>query len=247
MANQQAAVTITGFVAGDPMMGGTDSFPVLNFRMGSTRSRFNQNTRQWEEYGTAWIAVKAFRVLAQNTQRSVRRGDRVIVVGVLNTEQWSTPTGELRSRTVIEATNIGHDLTFGTTALTKVSRGGGNVVNGNGANGPNGVAGAGNGAGTGAQLAQGEQAQFQRAGNPQQGYDVANGPGIDPYQATGGEVVPRQAQPVDLGVADQSTESQSASQSLQQTGQQVPQTDSPAEGQPYNGEFDEEVEDDVPF
>lgn len=245
MANQQAAVTITGFVAGDPMMGGTDSFPVLNFRMGSTRSRFNQNTRQWEEYGTAWIAVKAFRVLAQNTQRSVRRGDRVIVVGVLNTEQWSTPTGELRSRTVIEATNIGHDLTFGTTALTKVSRGG----NGNGGsmNGANSTAGVGNGAGTGAQPAQGEQAQFQRAGNPQQGYDAVNGPGIDPYQATGGAAVPQQAQPVDLGVADRPIESQSASQSLQQTGQQVPQTDSPAEGQPYNGEFDEEVEDDVPF
>ncbi|PWG64706.1 single-stranded DNA-binding protein [Bifidobacterium callitrichidarum] len=243
MANQQAAVTITGFVAGDPMMGGTENFPVLSFRMGSTRSRFNQNTRQWEEYGTAWIAVKAFRVLAQNTQRSVRRGDRVIVVGVLNTEQWSTPTGELRSRTVIEATNIGHDLTFGTTALTKVSRNGA----GNGGNAANaGTAAGGNGAGTGTQPAQGEQSQFQRTGNPQQQYDTANGPGPDPYQAAGNAAGPQQAQPVDLGVTDESVESQSASQP-QQAGQQAPQADSMADAQSYNGEFDEEVEDDVPF
>lgn len=244
MANQQAAVTITGFVAGDPMMGGTENFPVLNFRMGSTRSRFNQSTRQWEEYGTAWIAVKAFRVLAQNTQRSVRRGDRVIVVGVLNTEQWSTPTGELRSRTVIEATNIGHDLTFGTTALTKVSRNGA----GNGGNAANaGIAAGSNGGGTGTQSVQGEQTQFQRTGSQQQGYDAANGPGPDPYQATGNAVGPQQAQPVDLGITDQPDENQSSDQPMQQAAQQTPQTDSSAEGQPYNGEFDEEVEDDVPF
>ena len=47
MANQQAAVTVTGFVAGDPVKGGNDNFVVLTFRMGSTRSRFNAATRQW--------------------------------------------------------------------------------------------------------------------------------------------------------------------------------------------------------
>lgn len=65
MAIQQAAVTITGFVAGDPVLGGTDTFPVLTFRMGSTRSRFNQSTQQWEDFATAWITVKAFRALAK--------------------------------------------------------------------------------------------------------------------------------------------------------------------------------------
>lgn len=140
MANQQAAVTVTGFVAGDPVKGGNDNFVVLTFRMGSTRSRFNAATRQWEDYGTAWLTVKAFRALAANTLQSVRRGDRIIVVGVLNTEQWTTEQGELRSRTVIEATNIGHDLTFGTTALAKAQRNGGANNGGNGSNGGNGGA-----------------------------------------------------------------------------------------------------------
>lgn len=45
MANQQAAVTVTGFVAGDPTLGGTESFRVLTFRMGSTRSRLNPTTQ----------------------------------------------------------------------------------------------------------------------------------------------------------------------------------------------------------
>lgn len=122
MAIQQAAVTVTGFVAGDPTMGGVDGFPVLTFRMGSTRSRLNPNTKQWEDFATAWLTVKAFRALANNTKQSIRRGDRVIVVGLLNTEQWNTEQGDTRSRMVVEATNIGHDLTFGTTSLSKTVR-----------------------------------------------------------------------------------------------------------------------------
>lgn len=56
MANQQAAVTVTGFVAGDPTLGGTESFRVLTFRMGSTRSRLNRlpdNGRITEPHGWA--------------------------------------------------------------------------------------------------------------------------------------------------------------------------------------------------
>ena len=156
MAIQQAAVTITGFVAGDPVLGGTDTFPVLTFRMGSTRSRFNQSTQQWEDYATAWITVKAFRALAKNTKQSVRRGDRIVVVGVLNTDQWTTEQGEARSKTVVEATNIGHDLTFGTTSLAKAQR------NGTNAN-----------AGT-------DEASRQNLQN-RQSYDAGSGPGADPY------------------------------------------------------------------
>lgn len=179
MANQQAAVTVTGFVAGDPVKGGNDNFVVLTFRMGSTRSRFNAATRQWEDYGTAWLTVKAFRALAANTLQSVRRGDRIIVVGVLNTEQWTTEQGELRSRTVIEATNIGHDLTFGTTALAKAQRNGGANNGGNGSNGGNGGA-------------------MQQGTAPEQ---AGPAPGTDPYANAAG------TGPVEFGVTEDAAQS----------------------------------------
>ena len=60
MAHQQAAVTVTGFVAGELVKAGTDAFPVLTFRMGSTRSRFNQNTRQWEDYAIAVTQLSSY-------------------------------------------------------------------------------------------------------------------------------------------------------------------------------------------
>lgn len=94
MANQQAAVTVTGFVAGDPTLGGTRELPRADIPYGRTRSRLNPTTRQWEDYGTAWVGVKAFRALAVNAASSVRRGDRIIVVGSLITEQWTNEQGE---------------------------------------------------------------------------------------------------------------------------------------------------------
>ena len=185
MANQQAAVTVTGFVAGDPTLGGTESFRVLTFRMGSTRSRLNPTTRQWEDYGTAWVGVKAFRALAVNAASSVRRGDRIIVVGSLITEQWTNEQGEPRSRTVLEATNIGHDLTFGTTSLIKPQRAG----NGNGGNGGNGNGNA-NGAVEGMDGGNGQRASSPYVRPTQYGAGgAASGVGIDPY-ATSSESGP---------------------------------------------------------
>lgn len=201
MANQQAAVTVTGFVAGDPTLGGTESFRVLTFRMGSTRSRLNPTTRQWEDYGTAWVGVKAFRALAVNAASSVRRGDRIIVVGSLITEQWTNEQGEPRSRTVLEATNIGHDLTFGTTSLIKPQRAG----NGNGGNGGNGNGNV-NGAAEGVDGGNGQRASSPYVRPTQYSVDgAASGVGIDPY-ATSSE-----SGPVEFGVTSDSGQSPSPS------------------------------------
>lgn len=202
MANQQAAVTVTGFVAGDPTLGGTESFRVLTFRMGSTRSRLNPTTRQWEDYGTAWVGVKAFRALAVNAASSVRRGDRIIVVGSLITEQWTNEQGEPRSRTVLEATNIGHDLTFGTTSLIKPQRAG----NGNGGNGAGGNGNA-NGAAEGMDGGNGQRTASSPYVRPTQygAGGAASGVGIDPY-ATSSE-----SGPVEFGVTSDSGQSPSPS------------------------------------
>ncbi|NMM94037.1 single-stranded DNA-binding protein [Bifidobacterium oedipodis] len=156
MATQQAAATVTGYVSSDPLVGGTETFKVLSFRIGSTRSRFNTATNSWEDIGTAWLTVKAYRMLAQNAQSSLRRGDRVIVVGLLNTEQWTNEQGVICSRIVLEASNIGHDLTVGTTQLCKPRRN-----NAQGAQSDQVTAGA---------------PGISSAGNP-------NGIGADPYAA----------------------------------------------------------------
>lgn len=122
MAITRGNVTIAGFVGSDPIKRGTEEFPVTAFRLGSNRRRFNKTTQQWVDYPTTWITVKAFRNLAENAHTSIQKGDSVLVTGLLTTEQWATEQGEERTRTVIEASNIGHDLNFGTTHLKKIVR-----------------------------------------------------------------------------------------------------------------------------
>lgn len=117
MALQQGLVTITGRVGSIPQGHGNNAPPTIcTFRLGCTRGYYDVN-RQWKSVPTTWITVKTFRALASNVLSSVRIGEPVIVTGVLATEEWETDGGARRSRLVIEASNVGHDLNYGTARL----------------------------------------------------------------------------------------------------------------------------------
>lgn len=96
--------------------------PWVLFRVASTPSYFDQATRTWRDLETIWISVKAWRSLAQNVAESLEVGDPVVVTGKIRTERWTTQEGEARESTVLEASLIGHDLTWGVTKLRRVDR-----------------------------------------------------------------------------------------------------------------------------
>ncbi|WP_236036967.1 MULTISPECIES: single-stranded DNA-binding protein [Bifidobacterium] len=141
MALQQGQITITGRVGSNPQGHGNGSPPTIcTFRLGSTRGYYDAS-RKWRSLPTTWITVKAYRTLAANVHASVRTGDPIIVVGVLATEEWSSENGEKRSRIVIEASNVGHDLNYGMTRPSAGKRESGGET-GAGAGGGNGGQGA---------------------------------------------------------------------------------------------------------
>lgn len=122
MALQQGVITMTGRVGGAPQAYGTNNPPtVCSFRLGCSRGYYDAN-RQWVSLPTTWITVKAYRALASNVLVSLRVGGPVIVTGVLGTEEWQTETNEKRARTFLVASNIGHDLNYGTTYLNRPRR-----------------------------------------------------------------------------------------------------------------------------
>jgi len=96
--------------------------PWVLFRVASTPSYFDQTTRTWRDLETMWISVKAWRSLAQNVAESLEVGDPIIAMGKIRTEKWTTQDGESRQSTVLEASLIGHDLTWGVTKLRRVER-----------------------------------------------------------------------------------------------------------------------------
>ena len=50
-------------------------------------------TDSWEDGDTQWYAVNAWRALAENCDRSLRRGDPVVVHGKLSAHVWTNKAG----------------------------------------------------------------------------------------------------------------------------------------------------------
>ncbi len=82
------------------------------FRLASTR-RMRRPDGEWVDAGTAWIMAQAWRSLADGLRDSVSKGDPVIVMGRLQTDEWTDDRGELRSKTYLVAEAVGHDLSRG--------------------------------------------------------------------------------------------------------------------------------------
>ncbi|GAB3929974.1 single-stranded DNA-binding protein [Kribbella albertanoniae] len=119
MSAGETYLTVQGWVGSKPQfkeVGGRT--PQVTFRIGSTPRQFTAD-RGWSDRPTTWFNVECWRGLAQNTFESVYVGQPVIVTGRLRTHEWTTEAGEQRSKVVLDAISVGHDLSKGTTTFTK--------------------------------------------------------------------------------------------------------------------------------
>ncbi|WEV42444.1 single-stranded DNA-binding protein [Bifidobacterium sp. ESL0682] len=120
---QQGTVTISGFVGADPQSFGKEGGPAAcSFNIACTPRYFNATANEWRDRPTTWITVKAFRTLAKNVLSSLHKGDPVVATGTLVTEEW-TREGTKHTKMVMEATSVGHDLSFGISVFQRVKSG----------------------------------------------------------------------------------------------------------------------------
>lgn len=113
------SITLTGLVATVPKHIETkDGLTISSFRLASAQRRFDRTQERWIDVDTNWYTITAFRQLASNCSGSVKKGDRVVVVGRLRIREWEN--GERTGTTVdIEADAMGHDLAWGTSAYSR--------------------------------------------------------------------------------------------------------------------------------
>jgi single-strand DNA-binding protein len=98
-----------------------DSTDLCTFRLATTPRRWDRDQRAYVDGTTTWFTVQCWRQLAVHVRDSIRRGDPVVVVGRLKTEEWTKD--EVRnSRMYLEASAVGHDLTRGTSTFVKAPR-----------------------------------------------------------------------------------------------------------------------------
>ncbi|MFL0566399.1 single-stranded DNA-binding protein [Microbacterium sp. 179-I 1D1 NHS] len=115
-------ITIVGNVAADPEFRRLpDGTPVVSMRVASTDRRYDAKAGAWVDGLTSWYRVSIFRTLGEHVAASVRKGQRVVVHGVLAIKRWEA--GEKSGTDAeIDALAIGHDLAFGTTVFTGAAR-----------------------------------------------------------------------------------------------------------------------------
>ena len=114
-------ITIRGFVASDVKSsttpGGTAT---ASFRIGSTERRFDRANNVWIDGNTNWFTVQSYRHLAGHVGCSIKKGQRVIVLGKLKLRQWERD-GRIYHVAEIDAESVGHDLMWGSANFTRMA------------------------------------------------------------------------------------------------------------------------------
>lgn len=112
-------IIVQGLVATTPRHIVTqDGLPITSFRLATMNHKFDQVQNKWIDGDTNWYTITSFKQVAINTATSVEKGDRIMVIGAMRVRDWDN--GERSGTSVeIEATTIGHDLSWGTSKFTR--------------------------------------------------------------------------------------------------------------------------------
>jgi single-strand DNA-binding protein len=119
----ETLVTIVGNVVADPERRTTKAgVPFAAFRVASTVRRLNLQSREYEDGGTSYYNVTAFRSIGANVWKSLKKGEPVMVHGRQRVNQFVRADNSLGTTVEIDAYHVGHDLGRGTTVFAKVTR-----------------------------------------------------------------------------------------------------------------------------
>jgi single-strand DNA-binding protein len=114
-------ITVRGFVAAEIKTSTTPGgIATASFRFGSTDRRFDRTTKAWVDGNTNWFTVQGYRQLAGNLACSIKKGQRVIVVGRLKMRSWEKD-GRVYHVAEIDAESVGHDLMWGSANFIRTS------------------------------------------------------------------------------------------------------------------------------
>ena len=117
-------ITVRGFVATEPKRSTTPGgVATASFRLGSTDRRYDRVKDAWVDGNTNWFTVQGYRQLAGNIGCSIKKGQRVIVMGRLKMRSWEND-GRIYHVAEIAAESVGHDLMWGSANFIRTATNG---------------------------------------------------------------------------------------------------------------------------
>ena len=142
-------ITVIGNLTKDPDLRYTQSgVPVASASVAVNRRMRNKDTNEWEDRLDGYFDINIWREHAENVAESLKKGDRVLVMGRLIKRSYTDRDGQERWVTEIEADEICPSLRWARAQVSRVSRssssggsgggGGGNASGGGGFQGGGG-------------------------------------------------------------------------------------------------------------
>jgi single-strand DNA-binding protein len=123
MAYNEVTTTAIGRVATDINVRTTaQGKNVANFRLVTQERRFDKDTNLWLDGERMFFTVSCWGWMATNVQRSLSKGDPVVVSGRLTLREYKADSGEERVSLDLTARAIGPDLSACTATITRPAR-----------------------------------------------------------------------------------------------------------------------------
>lgn len=114
-------VTVVGNLCADPELRHTSSgVAVADLRLAENRN-YQDSAGNWQQT-TSYYSVVTWRDLAEHVSDSLHKGDRVVAVGRMRQDEWTTDTGETRRRYLIDADELAASVRFATVEVHKSDR-----------------------------------------------------------------------------------------------------------------------------
>lgn len=116
--------TVIGHLGADPELRYTpQGKAVVTFTVADTPRNLDRASGQWVDGETDWVKVTAWNELAENVQKSLQKGDKVIVIGSYRSEKYQDKaTGENKTTRKLVATEVAPSLTGATVVVEKQRR-----------------------------------------------------------------------------------------------------------------------------
>ncbi|HET8603308.1 MAG TPA: single-stranded DNA-binding protein [Marmoricola sp.] len=112
-------VTLQGWVGNEVETREAGGATCATFRVGCTPRYYKEG--EWKDGQTSWYTVNCWRTLGRNVAESVRKGDAVVVHGRVRVDVWEREDRTKSVTWVVDAQQVGHDLTKGTSTFLKGS------------------------------------------------------------------------------------------------------------------------------
>lgn len=113
-----ASVTVIGNLVADPELRQTNNGKsVMNFSLAYTPRKPDGTDGQ-----TSFYDITAWEYLADNIAASVKKGDRLIVVGRLSQQKYQDNDGNNRTKLVITADEVGGTMRFHTIEMSRTAK-----------------------------------------------------------------------------------------------------------------------------